>query len=316
MSAAAPWYKYYVDDFEHGTRDMSCELFGAYQRLVNRMYSLGGPIADDKYVLARACQMTLQQWEKVKTALIAMGKIVVTADGRLSNGRMIKELLKQKEAIERHREAQSRGGRRAAETRKQQRAADVAAPAPEPPATEPSPKTCSETPQQTEDVFAEKSNENSDRTQVSLETQNLRDKSTSLREVSRAGARALTRAKRGKGLIPDDWQPTEKAFALGASLGMDRARVEDEAERLRDWAIFHQTRGVDWDRRFSLWLRNARPPSLPALARPTQPRKSGYEQRREEIGYSFLFPVEGQDDDVPTIECEPERPWVMLEAGR
>jgi biotin operon repressor len=58
--------------------------------------------------------------------------------------------------------------------------------------------------------------------------------------------------------IPDDWAPNEAAFALADSLGLDRARVAFEADRMRDWAASGVGKGCSgWDARFRNWLRKA-----------------------------------------------------------
>jgi uncharacterized protein YdaU (DUF1376 family) len=102
----APYYPMYHADFDHGTRGMSCEHVGLYLRLLHLMYDAGGPIEDNARRISRHCEMTLQRWAKLRGELLAMGKLSITDDGRLSNGRTIKELLRQRAIIE----AKARGG--------------------------------------------------------------------------------------------------------------------------------------------------------------------------------------------------------------
>jgi len=108
--------------------------------------------------------------------------------------------------------------------------------------------------------------------------------STSLRSVARA------RTKSG---IPENWQPSTASLALAGSLGMAADRVETEAEKMRDWAIFTGTRGTDWDRRFNTWLREdvrrAAERRGPASIGGKPVQKSGHQQRAEILGGSFLF---------------------------
>ena len=65
--------------------------------------------------------------------------------------------------------------------------------------------------------------------------------------------------------LPEDWQPTEKHFVLGKSLGFSDQAIREAADAMRDWADSNRHRAVgrkaDWDKTFNNWLRNNVPKS-------------------------------------------------------
>lgn len=73
--------------------------------------------------------------------------------------------------------------------------------------------------------------------------------------------------------LPADWEPTKAHRALAKDLGVD---ADAEAASMRDWARAKAESCVDWDARFSGWLRRAdgysRRDSARAPPRPRDPR--------------------------------------------
>jgi uncharacterized protein YdaU (DUF1376 family) len=111
MSGSA-WYKRYPADFLHSTAMLSCEEKGAYGVLLDLMYERGGPIADDAGWIARVCGCSQRKWtQSLRPRLIALGKINVTEDGKLSNGRMLYETHASAERIKVAREAGRKGAK-------------------------------------------------------------------------------------------------------------------------------------------------------------------------------------------------------------
>lgn len=53
--------------------------------------------------------------------------------------------------------------------------------------------------------------------------------------------------------LPQSWKPSGKHVAIARERGVD---LELEAEKMRDWAAAGAKTAVDWDARFSYWLRN------------------------------------------------------------
>lgn len=102
---------YYPDEFLVGTMSMACELKGAYWSICSLIYSSGGPIPDDAAWIAKVCGLSTRRWPAVREALLASGKITVTADGRLANGRCLKELGSAQRRMEAAAENGRKGGR-------------------------------------------------------------------------------------------------------------------------------------------------------------------------------------------------------------
>jgi hypothetical protein len=68
-----------------------------------------------------------------------------------------------------------------------------------------------------------------------------------------------TAAKRTvKTILQPDWKPSDASYAQAREeQGKDRAWVDGEAARMRDWAAAKGERCVDWDARFRNWLRKS-----------------------------------------------------------
>lgn len=66
-----------------------------------------------------------------------------------------------------------------------------------------------------------------------------------------------TKRSKAKTSLPGDWTPSDPHYELGASLGMSRASVDEQAERMRDWSAAKGERCVDWGARFRNWLRKS-----------------------------------------------------------
>lgn len=118
MSAPA-YFPFFPTDFLEGTRDMPAELVGVYIKLLCAMYQQDGSIKDDSRAICRLTCVAPQKWPRIRAALIAMGKLSIPEPGRLSNGRCIAEIMRQKARVEARREGQSRGGLTSAARRAQ-----------------------------------------------------------------------------------------------------------------------------------------------------------------------------------------------------
>jgi uncharacterized protein YdaU (DUF1376 family) len=106
-----PWYKRYPSDFLHGTMGLSCEEKGAYGVALDLMYERGGPIPNDGVWIARMCGCSARKWSQtLLPALIAVGKLHLTEDGKVSNERMEFETQRSDERSEAAREGGRKGG--------------------------------------------------------------------------------------------------------------------------------------------------------------------------------------------------------------
>jgi len=113
-----PWYKRFPSDFVAGTLGLSLEEKGAYSLLIDLMHDRGGPLDKDLKALSIAFGCSPPRVERILAALLAKGKLIETAEGRLSNPRVEHDL----QAAAVLREKQRQNGRRSAELRQNQRA--------------------------------------------------------------------------------------------------------------------------------------------------------------------------------------------------
>lgn len=92
MSKGRPWYKRYPADFLSGTTQLTLEEKGAYSVALDLMYERGGPIPDDQRWIANVCGCGMRRWRQIRARLLTLGKLNLTDDGRLANGRATYEM--------------------------------------------------------------------------------------------------------------------------------------------------------------------------------------------------------------------------------
>lgn len=105
-----PYYKAYPRDFFEGTIGMSLELKGAYRVLLDLIYMQAGRLPDDPKYIAGMLGCSVRAWNKHRSELIAMGKIVADL-GVISNFRADKELETLRSLQDKQRENGSKGGK-------------------------------------------------------------------------------------------------------------------------------------------------------------------------------------------------------------
>jgi len=83
-----------------------------------------------------------------------------------------------------------------------------------------------------------------------------------------------TRARRARThALPDEWNPPEDAYDLGAEIGLTSAEIENETAAFRDHAKANDRRQADWTAAWRQWVRKAatwkaeRKPNSPQGAR-------------------------------------------------
>jgi uncharacterized protein YdaU (DUF1376 family) len=91
--------QWHVNDYIAGTRGMSLEHEGAYQRFLMNLYSRGKPLPDDDSFMARVMALSTRVWRRIKDALVASGKIVMRG-GCLTNARFERERRKRAEELQ------------------------------------------------------------------------------------------------------------------------------------------------------------------------------------------------------------------------
>lgn len=110
-----PWYKRYGADFISGTLSMSLEEKGAYSIVLDLLYDRGEPIPDDPRYIARVCGCSTRKWNTIRERLLEMGKIYLTADGRISNRRADRQMPAEDEEAEKLSENGAKSRRKIAE---------------------------------------------------------------------------------------------------------------------------------------------------------------------------------------------------------
>jgi len=86
------WYKRDPDAAMCGMLGLTMEERGAYNTILDLLYSRDGDVPNDDVFLARAQQCRPQMWRRVRDSLIAKGKIRITDDGKLDANRVQTEL--------------------------------------------------------------------------------------------------------------------------------------------------------------------------------------------------------------------------------
>jgi uncharacterized protein YdaU (DUF1376 family) len=112
--AKRPWYKRYPSDFIAGTIGLSLEEKGAYSICLDLIYDRGGPIPDDARWIAGVCGCSVRKWVALRAALISTGKLLAD-DGHLTNNRARREISALDRASEAAAASGAKGGRKRAE---------------------------------------------------------------------------------------------------------------------------------------------------------------------------------------------------------
>lgn len=119
----AVWHKRYSRDALNGMRGLSPEERGFYTAVLDLIYEEEGPVSDAMVRVEMG--VTQRGWTFAKLKLIAKGKLVEVADGRVTNRRAMYELSDLDEYSARQAKAGQAGGRtRAAREKEARRAAE------------------------------------------------------------------------------------------------------------------------------------------------------------------------------------------------
>lgn len=94
----------HIGDWLGGTVGMTPEQEGAYFRFLAHLYQRGKPLPDDDRLMARVMSLSLRVWKRLKSDLVALGKIIIRA-GSLTNNRFEKERQKRAEEMRKRSEA-------------------------------------------------------------------------------------------------------------------------------------------------------------------------------------------------------------------
>lgn len=78
------WYKRDPHAAIEGMLGLTAEERGMYNTLIDMLYARDGNVPNDDRFMGLAQQCRPQQWRRVRDALIAKGKVRITADGKLA----------------------------------------------------------------------------------------------------------------------------------------------------------------------------------------------------------------------------------------
>lgn len=85
------WYKRDPDAALVGMADLDLMQRGAYNTVLDLIYSRGNALADDDKALAAVMRCDVRRWRSIKAALVATGKLYV-AGGLIRNRRADREI--------------------------------------------------------------------------------------------------------------------------------------------------------------------------------------------------------------------------------
>lgn len=86
-----PYFKFYVEDWLEGTRNLTPAERGLYIDLIALTMKHEGPIEDRDDWFSHQMHVSKRLWKSIKAQLIAKGKVLLS-DGRLVNERCVSEL--------------------------------------------------------------------------------------------------------------------------------------------------------------------------------------------------------------------------------
>lgn len=109
---ANPWHKRYHSDALTGYRGLTLEQRGAYSTCLDLLYDGDSDFlpASDRW-MAGQLDVSVRKWRTVRDELVAVGKLILTDDGRVTNGRFLRERGRRLELSEKRAEAGQAGGK-------------------------------------------------------------------------------------------------------------------------------------------------------------------------------------------------------------
>ena len=91
MACEMDWYRRFHFKALEGQRELTLQERGAYNTIIDLLYSRDGDLPDDDQLLIRLMGCHHNEWRAVKQRLLLKGKIWVT-DGKLMGKRVVSEL--------------------------------------------------------------------------------------------------------------------------------------------------------------------------------------------------------------------------------
>lgn len=226
------WHARYHQDALDGMLMLTLEERGAYNTLLDLIYTRAGPVPDDERWLAGWMGCSVKKWRLVRFTLLVKAKIYEcehNGQPGLMNERAELEIAS---ASSRRRvavESGATGGRKSAENR-------------------------------------QKSSKNNGRKQATLEgSLKLRTETLQITPDDPNGSSpphietTPTKAKTRNDFLPASWVVSEDLYGFGEARGMARKEIDDAADEFRDyWGSRRDTKAkhANWDLTFRVRLRD------------------------------------------------------------
>ena len=222
------FFKRDIPDWIDGTESLSDGEYRAYDVICNLIYQNEGAITNHERGFAARCNQHVLKFRIHFQALVALGKIQIDADGKITNARCINEL--------------SKIGKGKKQTLDQPRG---------------NPQPTSDAPKPNLHTTSDQPPPGSPSKQLkSLDPQTLQTREEKTRQEDKVnGAHAPPKATKKTRITPDS-VITEKHLVYAASLGIQQAEARDEFDRFKDHHLARSTAFTDWDAAWRTWCRN------------------------------------------------------------
>lgn len=214
------WYKRDPNAALTGMAELSLEERGAYNSLLDILYSRDGDLPDDDQLVGRIMRCNPRTWRKLKTSLIGRGKVWVS-DGKLMAKRVEKEL---KEAAKLSEAQSNKARKRWEETEKPNENNDP----PMPPGNASTSTTTSTT-------------------------------TSRKKERVEAAADAARPTKVNATRLSEDWKPSAEDIAFAQQRGLTVAEIETEGIKFRNYWTAKSGKDAtkrNWARTWQNWILN------------------------------------------------------------
>lgn len=211
------WYKRDPDAALVGMVGLTLQERGAYNTIIDLLYSRNGDLDDDDDFMRRAMNCHGNEWRAVKRRLIEKQKIWVTADGKLMAKRVETSL---KEAENFSETQRKRVTKRWENEKNAKENNDPPIPA--------------------------------GNTNTTTTTYTIEDSPANAGESAQPKGHVNGRAKGSR--LPADWQPTADELAFAEGLGLDGRAT---ADNFRDYWLSRSSGALklDWHAAFHVWCR-------------------------------------------------------------
>lgn len=100
MRRRPDWYKRFPDKWLAGVAPLTLEERGAYDTVIDVLYSRDDGIIPDDYSMSRHCNCDPRTWRRVRDNLVRKGKLYIGLGGKLTARRVEDELKIRRRQLE------------------------------------------------------------------------------------------------------------------------------------------------------------------------------------------------------------------------